>query len=122
MATFHYTKTHEYIREEGGEYFLGISTHAQAELGDITYVELPDDGAEFKAGESCCTVESVKAVAEVYAPLGFTVAGVNTKLADSPELINKDAEGEGWIIKLIPANAADVDTLIDAAAYAAMEK
>ena len=122
MATFHYTKTHEYIREEGGEYFLGISTHAQAELGDITYVELPEEGAEFKGGESCCTVESVKAVAEVYAPFDFKVAGVNSTLENSPELINKDAEGAGWIIKLIPANAADVDALMDAAAYAAMEK
>ena len=67
MATFYYTKTHEYVREEGGSYYLGITDHAQSALGDITFVELPEAGVSFKAGQGLCTVESVKAVAEVYA-------------------------------------------------------
>jgi glycine cleavage system H protein len=122
VATFHYTKTHEYIKEDGGEYFLGISTHAQKELGDITYVELPETGSSFKAGESCLSVESVKAVAEVYAPLGLSVTGVNETLSDAPELINKDAEGAGWIVKIKLDAPAALSTLMDAAAYAKFEK
>jgi glycine cleavage system H protein len=122
VATFHYTKTHEYIKEEGGEYFLGISTHAQKELGDITYVELPEVGSAFKAGESCLSVESVKAVAEVYAPLGLTITGANEALNDAPETINKDAEGAGWIVKIKLDDPAALATLMDAAAYESFDK
>lgn len=122
MATYRYTKTHEYIKEDAGAYFLGITDHAQKELGDITYVELPAAGDSFAKGEVCCTVESVKAVAEVYAPVSFTVVAPNAELDGSPELINKDAEGQGWIIKLSLSAPAQLDELMDQAAYDALEK
>ena len=122
MAALHYTKSHEYIKEEEGAYFLGISNHAQKELGDITYVELPASGSEFSEGEVCCTVESVKAVAEVYAPLKLAVVKPNERLNDHPELINEDAEGEGWLIEVTLADASALGALMDAQAYAAMEK
>jgi len=122
VATLHYTKSHEYIKAEEGAYFLGISNHAQKELGDITYVELPASGAEFSEGEVCCTVESVKAVAEVYAPLKLAVVQPNERLNDHPELMNQDAEGEGWLIEVTLADIAALGALMDAQAYAAMEK
>lgn len=122
MATYRYTKTHEYIKEDGGAYFLGITDHAQKELGDITFVELPSPGDTFDRGQVCCTVESVKAVAEVYAPIAFTVVTGNTELDSAPELINKDAAGQGWILKITPADAAQLAELMDQAAYDAMEK
>ncbi|MBN2083246.1 glycine cleavage system protein GcvH [bacterium] len=122
MATFYYTKTHEYIREDGGEYYLGISDHAQQELGDITYVELPAEGAEFAQGDVCCTVESVKAVAEVYTQLALKVVAVNERLEDEPELVNQDAQGAGWLLKIELADTGVLASLMDQAAYDAMEK
>jgi glycine cleavage system H protein len=122
VATFRYTKTHEYIREDGGSYFLGITDHAQHELGDITFVELPDAGATFKAGESCCTVESVKAVAEVYAPVGMKVVAGNDSLDENPEQINKDAAGAGWLIQFEPTDLAELEKLMDQAAYNELAK
>jgi glycine cleavage system H protein len=116
------TKTHEFIKPQNGSWFLGISDFAQNSLGDITYVELPESGASFKAGQSICTVESVKAVSDVYAPIDLTITGVNTRLEDKPELVNQSAEGEGWLVSFTPANAADIDGLMDSAAYAALEK
>ena len=121
MATFYYTKTHEYIKDAGGTYYLGITDHAQDKLGDITFVELPEVGAEFAAGDVCCTVESVKAVAETYAPVALTVTGVNTRLENEPELLNKDAQGEGWLITA-EVKPAELAALMDQAAYDAMEK
>ncbi|MDQ3024290.1 MAG: glycine cleavage system protein GcvH [bacterium] len=122
MATFRYTKSHEYVKQDDGAYFLGITEHAQGQLGDITFVELPAVGAKFSAGQACCTVESVKAVAEVYAPFDLEVTGGNSQLDDQPELINKDAHGEGWLINFMPTDPAAVDGLMDQAAYDAMEK
>ena len=122
MATFFYTKTHEYIREEDGNYFLGISDHAQQELGDITYVELPAVGSEFAKGDVCCTVESVKAVAEVYASIAIKVVAINEQLEDEPELINQDALGKGWILQIEPADPSGLSGMMDQAAYDAMEK
>lgn len=122
MATFFYTKTHEYIREEGGSYFLGVSDHAQQELGDITYVELPGAGAEFAKGDVCCTVESVKAVAEVYASIAIKVVAINERLEDEPELINQDAQGEGWLLQIELADPNDLAGMMDQATYDAMEK
>jgi glycine cleavage system H protein len=122
VASFRFTKSHEYVKEDGGTYYLGISDHAQHELGDITYVELPEAGAKFSAGQVCCTVESVKAVAEVYAPVDLEVTGGNTRLEDSPETINKDAQGGGWLITFKPSDAGSLEELMDEAAYAAMEK
>jgi glycine cleavage system H protein len=122
LADIRYTKTHEYLKQENGSWFLGISDFAQSSLGDITYVELPESGASFKAGQSICTVESVKAVSDVYAPVDLTITGVNTRLEDKPELVNQSAEGDGWLVSLAPANPADVDALMDSAAYSALEK
>jgi glycine cleavage system H protein len=122
VATFRYTKTHEYIREEGGAWYLGITDHAQHELGDITFVELPEPGVSFKAGESCCTVESVKAVAEVYAPIDLKVVAANDSLDDNPEQINKDAAGAGWLIQLEPGDPAELEKMMDQAAYDGMGK
>ncbi len=122
MATYRYSKSHEYIREEGGAYYLGISTHAQAELGDITYVEAPAPGAEFAKGDVCCTVESVKAVAEIYAPVGLKVVAANAALEDAPELVNQDAQGAGWIIQVELLNPAELEGMMDQAAYDAFEK
>ncbi len=95
-----YTKSHEWVRTEGDTATIGITDHAQEELGDIVYVELPEEGATFEAGEPFGTVESVKAVSDLYTPVGGEVAEVNTTLDDSPEKINEDPYGEGWIVKL----------------------
>jgi glycine cleavage system H protein len=122
VATYYFTKTHEYVREDAGSYYLGITNHAQGALGDITYVELPEAGAAFKAGQGLCTVESVKAVAEVYAPVDLTVVGGNQTLDSSPELVNKDAQGQGWMVQFTPADPASLASLMDQAAYDAMEK
>jgi glycine cleavage system H protein len=122
VATYRYSKSHEYIREDGGAYYLGISDHAQAELGDITYVEAPAPGAQYAKGEVCCTVESVKAVAEVYAPVAFKAVAANAALEDTPELVNQDAQGQGWIVQIEVLNPAELSELMDQAAYNAFEK
>ena len=95
-----YTKSHEWVRTEGDTATIGITDHAQEELGDIVYIELPEEGATFEAGDSFGTVESVKAVSDLYTPVGGEVVEVNTALDDSPEKINEDPYGEGWIVKL----------------------
>jgi glycine cleavage system H protein len=103
-----YTKSHEWVRTEGDTATIGITDHAQEELGDVVFVELPDEGASFDAGESFGTVESVKAVSDLYAPLGGEVVEVNSALEDAPEKINEDPYGEGWIIKLRTSEEADL--------------
>lgn len=95
-----YTKTHEWVRREEDVATVGITDHAQDELGDIVFVELPEEGATFDAGDSFGTVESVKAVSDIYAPVGGEVVEVNQTLNDAPEKINEDPYGEGWMIKL----------------------
>ena len=95
-----YTKSHEWVRTEGDTATIGITDHAQEELGDIVYIELPEQGATFEAGESFGTVESVKAVSDLYTPVGGEVVEVNEALEDSPEKINEDPYGEGWMVKL----------------------
>jgi glycine cleavage system H protein len=104
-----YTKSHEWVRTEGDTATIGITDHAQDELGDVVFVELPDEGATFDAGESFGTVESVKAVSDLYAPVGGEVVEVNSALNDAPEKINEDPYGEGWIVKL--RTSADADLL-----------
>ena len=96
----HYTNSHEWVRIEGDTATIGITDHAQDELGDVVFVELPDEGATFDAGESFGTVESVKAVSDLYAPVGGEVVEVNSALEDAPENINEAPYGEGWIVKL----------------------
>ena len=103
-----YTKSHEWVRTEGDTATIGITDHAQDELGDVVFVELPDEGDTFDAGDSFGTVESVKAVSDLYAPVGGEVVEVNSALDDAPEKINEDPYGEGWIIKLRTSGAADL--------------
>ena len=95
-----YTRSHEWVRMEDGTATIGITEHAQDELGDIVFVELPDEGATLDAGDSFGTVESVKAVSDLYTPVGGEVVEVNSALEDAPEKINDDPYGEGWIVKL----------------------
>jgi glycine cleavage system H protein len=95
-----YTKSHEWVRTEDDTATIGITDHAQEELGDIVYIELPEQGATFEAGDSFGTVESVKAVSDLYTPVGGEVVEVNEGLGDSPEKINEDPYREGWILKV----------------------
>jgi glycine cleavage system H protein len=95
-----YTKTHEWVRREGEEAIVGITDHAQEELGDVVFVELPEQGASFSAGYSFGVIESVKAVSDLYAPVGGEVVEVNESLNDTPEKVNEDPYGDGWMIRL----------------------
>ena len=114
-----YTKSHEWVRVEGdGTITVGITDHAQELLGDLVFVELPEVGKTLAAEQEAAVVESVKAASDVYAPIAGTVVEVNAAVPATPELINQDAYA-AWLFKLKPANAADVDGLLDAAAYAA---
>ena len=103
-----YTQSHEWVRIEGETATIGITDHAQNELGDVVFVELPGEGDTFDAGESFGTVESVKAVSDLYAPVGGEVVEVNSALEDAPENINEDPYGEGWIVKLRTTDEADL--------------
>ncbi|GAB4347852.1 MAG: glycine cleavage system protein GcvH [Immundisolibacter sp.] len=117
--TLRYTRSHEWLRQEAdGSITVGITDHAQAQLGDLVYVELPAVGDALEAGAACAVVESVKAAADVYAPLDGTVVAVNAALSDAPEQVNQDPYGDGWLLRLAPA-AAPADTL-DADAYRAL--
>lgn len=117
-----YTQDHEWIRVEGDTATVGITDHAQKALGDVVFVELPELGKTFERGEAFGTVESVKAVSELYAPAGGTVAAVNEELSSSPELVNEDPTGEGWFIKLKPFDSSALGELMDQAAYDAFLK
>lgn len=122
---FLYTKEHEWIRVENGDVTIGITHHAQQELGDIVFVELPQIGANFSAGDTLGTVESVKAVSDVYAPVGGEVIEVNEALNNKPELINEDPHGDGWIAKLHLSDKGELEGLLSAddyEAYIAEEK
>jgi glycine cleavage system H protein len=103
-----YAKTHEWVRIEGETATVGITEHAQDELGDIVFVELPEEGRTLDAGEAFGVVESVKAVSDLYSPLAGEVVGVNEALGDNPEKINEDPYGEGWILKLRVSGEADL--------------
>ena len=103
-----YTKTHEWVRVEDGVATIGITEHAQDELGDVVFVELPEQGATLSAGDSFGAVESVKAVSDLYAPVGGEVVEVNGSLEDGPEKINEDPYGEGWILKLRISDETDL--------------
>ena len=114
-----YAKSHEWVKiEADGSATVGITDYAQAALGDITFVQLPKVGASLKAGEVFGVVESVKAASDLYAPVGGTVAAVNSALDQAPETLNKDPYQAGWIAKLKPANAGDAASLMDADGYA----
>jgi len=112
-----YTKEHEWLAVNGSVGTVGITHYAQSELGDIVYVELPAAGSPVVAGEEFGTVESVKAVSEIFAPVSGEVLQVNAALATSPETINKDPYGEGWLLKIKLADVKDLDSLMTAAEY-----
>jgi len=117
-----YAESHEWVRVEAdGTAVVGITDPAQDALGDLVYVELPEVGANLSAGDEAGVVESVKAASDIYAPVAGEVIAVNEALNDSPETVNSDPYGEGWLFKLKLTDAFDVDGLLDAAAYAKVE-
>ncbi len=122
-AELKYVKSHEWLRVNGdGTVTVGITDHAQNALGDLVFVELPQAGRVVEAAEACAVVESVKAASDVYAPLAGEVLESNAALADQPELVNQDPYGKGWLYRLKPANALDLNGLLDAGDYAAVLK
>ena len=115
-----YTKSHEWVRtEEDGSVTVGITDHAQAALGELVYVEVPEEGLEVGAGDACAVVESVKAASDVYAPVDGTIVEGNAALADQPELVNEQPYEDGWLFRMELVNASDIDDLMDADDYEA---
>ncbi len=114
-----YAPSHEWIKTDGNTGTCGITDHAQHQLTDIVFVELPAVGRKVKAGERTALVESVKSVSDIYAPVSGEIVEINPKLADAPELVNKDAFGEGWMFKIALSDPAELTRLMDQAAYAA---
>jgi len=112
-----YTKDHEWIGQQDGLYFVGITDFAQQQLGDITYVELPEVGRKVERHEETAVVESVKAASDIYAPVAGTVAGVNDALEAAPDLVNTEPYGQGWFFKLEDIDAGQLAGLMDAATY-----
>ncbi|MCB1513663.1 MAG: glycine cleavage system protein GcvH [Hyphomicrobiaceae bacterium] len=117
MALERFTKDHEYVRVEGDVATIGITVHAQEQLGDIVFVELPDIGRKVAAGEAIAVVESVKAASDVFAPLDGEVVETNADLVANPALVNEDAEGKAWFFKIRLADVAATETLLDRAGY-----
>jgi glycine cleavage system H protein len=116
-----YSKDHEWVRDNGdGTVTVGITDHAQAALGDLVFVEVPEAGRQIAAGDACAVVESVKAASDVYSPLAGEVTAINEALGDAPESINDDPYGEGWIYQMRPSDPAAIAALMDAAAYRAL--
>jgi glycine cleavage system H protein len=115
-----YSSDHEWTRVEDGLVRIGITDYAQDALGDVVFVQVPTVGTEVKAGERFSEVESTKSVSDIYAPITGTIVEVNTDLADEPQRMNEDPYGEGWICVLEPADLAELDSLLDAAAYQAI--
>lgn len=114
-----YSKEHEWVRVDGNLAYIGITDFAQDELGDIVFVELPDTGRTLAANETFGTVESVKTVSDLFAPVSGKVVQTNDKLGDSPELVNSDSYGEGWMIVVELTNPSELDDLLDSAGYEA---
>ncbi|RLF34245.1 MAG: glycine cleavage system protein GcvH [Thermoplasmata archaeon] len=112
-----YTDTHEWVRIKGDLAQIGITDHAQSELTDIVFVELPNMGKEIKKGEELCVVESVKSVSEIYAPVSGRITNVNKKLEETPEVINESPYEEGWIAEIEIKDKSELDSLLDAEAY-----
>ncbi|HEX7073248.1 MAG TPA: glycine cleavage system protein GcvH [Hyphomicrobiaceae bacterium] len=117
MALERFTEDHEYIRVDGDIGTVGITVHAQEQLGDVVFVEVPEVGRTVKQKESTAVVESVKAASEIYAPVSGEVVEVNTELAANPALVNEDAEGKAWFFKLRIADSSELSSLMDRAAY-----
>ncbi|WP_432451851.1 MULTISPECIES: glycine cleavage system protein GcvH [unclassified Agarivorans] len=118
-ADLRYASTHEWVRDEGeGVYTIGISEHAQELLGDMVFVDLPDVGDDIDAGDDCAVAESVKAASDIYAPISGEVVAINEDLEDSPELVNSDAYGDGWMFKVKCSDSSELDELMSAEDYA----
>ena len=115
----YFTEDHEWIDVDGDVGTVGISDYAQGALGDIVFVDVPEEGRELCKGDEAAVVESVKAASDVYAPVSGTVVEGNAQLADEPALVNSDPEGEGWFFKITLSDASELDALMDEAAYAA---
>jgi glycine cleavage system H protein len=118
MQQIRYTKDHEYVRVEGGEGVVGISEHAQQQLGDIVFAEAPPLGKTLKRGDQAAVVESVKAASDVFAPASGEVVAVNSEVESKPGLINEDALGRGWLFRIKLADVSELDGLMDESAYA----
>jgi len=112
-----YTEDHEWIRVEGNIGVVGVSDHAQSELGDIVYIDIPDAEAEVAMGDTFGTIEAVKTVADLLSPVSGKIIEVNSGLNDAPETVNKDPYGDGWIVKIEMSNLAELDSLMDVATY-----
>jgi glycine cleavage system H protein len=112
-----YSKDHEWIRLSGSIARVGITDYAQDALGDVVFVQLPESGKEVLAGQSCSEVESTKSVSDIYVPISGLISNVNTQLSDSPNLINSDPYGDGWIMEIEVSDLSSVADLLDAAAY-----
>lgn len=112
-----YTKEHEWIRLDGDQGTVGITDHAQEELGDITFVEMPETGQSFQAGDEAAMIESSKAASGIYAPLAGKVVAINEDIEDAPELVNEDPYGKGWLFRVELDDPAQAETLMDAATY-----
>jgi glycine cleavage system H protein len=122
MSQARYSKDHEYVAVDGDVGTVGISDHAQAQLGDVVFVELPQVGDKFAKGAQAAVVESVKAASEVFSPVSGEVIAVNKELENEPSLINEDALGKGWIVKLKLSDPAELSSLMDETAYQAFLK
>lgn len=112
-----YTNEHEWVRIEGDEAYVGITDYAQTQLGDIIFVDIPTEGETLEKGETFGSIEVVKTVSDLFLPIGGEILEVNPALEENPELVNKDPYGEGWIVKIKPTDASEVDDLLDAEAY-----
>ena len=115
-----YTDDHEWLKIDGDIATVGITAHATEQLGDIVFVELPEDGTEFSKGDAAAVVESVKAASDVYMPLDGTIVETNQEIVDEPAKVNEDPQGAGWFFKMKLSNAADADGLMDEEAYTAL--
>ena len=118
-ANLKYTKDHEWIKVEGNVGYIGVTDYAQGELGDVVYVDINPDLSELNMGSSFGTIEAVKTVSDLYAPVDGKVLELNSKLNDEPQLVNSDPYGEGWLIKIELTNSAQLNDLLDSAAYQA---
>lgn len=120
MSTVYYTEDHEWIRVEGDEAIIGITNHAQEQLGDLVFVELPEVGRKVSKGDAAIVVESVKAASDVYAPVDGEISAINDSLESEPGLVNSSAEKDGWLVKMRLDDASQLESLMDEAAYLAL--
>ena len=117
LRTYKFSKDHEWVKLEGDIATIGVSDYAQKEMGDIVYVDIPEEGSSFSKGDTCSNIESVKAVNDIFTPLSGEVVEVNTSLEDTPENINKDPYGSGWIFKIKISDPDELNGLLDADQY-----